>query len=130
MITMEAGTELDALVASKVMGWRVFRPEQMDSSFDKNDCLLEPGGLLRYYERAPNRWELRLWSPSTDITTAWLLVEKLRLAVQPQANGMWGAGQPRFVNEGETETDLAIRHTAPHAICIAALKAVGVETPT
>ena len=102
-MVMEAGRELDALVAEKVM--RV-RPT---------------GDLLAHLEWPPHY--------STDITTAWKVLEKM------QDNGwFWnidydydelvaGFGKGRD-SEGDLSWHYEQAETTPHAICLAALKAV------
>lgn len=104
---MNAGRDLDALVAEKVMG---VTKQQFTAMF----------------------------RPSTDIQCAWLVVEKLKLSVM-WTGKKWGAGEAwdiYFHREDDPEEDDAvydgsIKHwatsdTAPHAICLAALKAVRV----
>ena len=100
---MKAGRELDALVAEKVMG------------LTEEDWIAGPTGLPRPY--------------STDIAAAWEVVEKLRGTHRPfllshdfQDGFMkWPVVIVGFgavvVHEGQ--------YGAPHAICLAALKAVG-----
>ncbi len=121
---MEAGRELDALVAEKVMGWRDVRPGHYTGS---------PGTM---YGKAPQPqpWD----SPqdrtkgvsfvpfySTKIADAWEVIEKL--ADRDPMIAMWGYedGTAGWFCDFEGIKDHA--RTAPHAICLAALKAVGVE---
>lgn len=117
---MKAGRELDALVAEKVMGWKLEPytrciqvlpveagrpPEGADTS------KLKPFNNIGSYE-IPHY--------STAIAAAWEVVEKLRLAILPMSNGQWGAA----VNEDKEFVPGFIANTAQHAICLAALKAV------
>lgn len=95
---MEAGREMDALVARQVMGW----PEQ--------DC--HPGALA---------WAG--WSPSTDIDSAWDVVEKMIEKHRVDLHGLRGGKDWRCWVAGFDHADAP---TAPLAICRAALKAVGV----
>ena len=60
---MQAGRDLDYLIAEQVMGINIFILHTM------ND-------IPRY---------------STDIAAAWEIVEKLRLAILPMSNGQWAA---------------------------------------
>ena len=112
---MKAGRELDELMV-EVMGWTL--------AFGPYDP------------------ELRVWSPSTNMTDAWEVVERL------DALGYWFQGRTRFDNEGEHDDGCWAGFTPhlttgwngqpdhytnapsmPHAICLAALKAVGIDIP-
>lgn len=98
---MNAGRELDALVAEKVMGYEVNRE-----------------GYTGY-----------LPSFSTDIAAAWDVVEKLDLFSPGSGLYLVGSGNEWrvFHSLGEGETELWCDGvSALHAICLAALKAVGV----
>jgi len=130
---MKAGRELDALVAEKVMGmeptedpwifrWRYPEPTR---------------GMKIVYIDAPDpsrAWNL--FQPSADIKAAWEIVEKLkseglRLILTPTADG-YEAGFLWFKPEQEftcwtAACDGQYCKSAPHAICLAALKAKGVE---
>lgn len=111
---MKAGRELDALVAEKVMGWdlvptrhlvrlRYFRQPGTDSRAARERCYLP-----RYSE---------------DIAAAWGVVEKLsgyERKLEECSEGWcftFEAGEEFW---GQADT-------APLAICLAALKAVGVD---
>ena len=59
---MQAGRELDAMVAEKVMGWKVI-------SF--HHCWEMPSGELRTREQTP----YKKFSPSADIEAAWEVAE-------------------------------------------------------
>lgn len=123
------GRELDALIAEKVMGWENVHkhgsrlvgipPTQPGIPV----CLA--GGEIPPY--------------STDIAAAWEVVEKLQ-----KDNPFWKTsnyegwmnfnlgpttgndGFGWYANFGDSNT-IAYGKTAPHAICLAALKALGVE---
>lgn len=132
MSRLEAGRELDALVAEKVMGWRVVLRESDRPGvvyFDNGDG----GGHL-----AP--------AYSTDIRAAWDVLEKMSGANNPTGphidsvilNTPHGPGQfPDDVPLGKwsiewfdgVETLMGTdADTAPLAICLAALKAVGADS--
>jgi hypothetical protein len=64
ILAMEPGRELDALVAEKVMGWKDERP-QYDQCMVVNENV---GGMLG---------PIRVFAPSTDISAAWEVVEKM-----------------------------------------------------
>lgn len=114
MEEMKAGRELDALVI-KALGFK-----KNQSSFEQ-------------YE--PSTWDLngKYWGrsefcPSTDIAAAWEVVDKIKQAEKyifhlDYYNGEWTCGFEELNSDmlvGEAEGE-----TAPLAICMAALKAVG-----
>jgi hypothetical protein len=118
------GRELDALVAEKVLGCKPFLGTDgvtkycncgRTSSFDDGAHEMRSGGLKPY---------------STSISAAWELVEHLgehrgfwfRLEKQASLPGLWLAA---FREAGLDDEDTAASVTAPHAIALAALKAVG-----
>jgi hypothetical protein len=122
---MKAGRELGALVAEKVMG--------RSGDVERKVLRDVQTGMPTYVER----WGVPAYS--TDIAAAWEVVEKLQAA-----NPFWEtAGNESFMafylapaldvtkgrvdwaaNFGDDRT-LAYGTTAPLAICLAALKAVG-----
>jgi len=123
---MEAGKQLDALVAEKIFGYKVFRRDYVD-------------GARFFFEDTDGAPTYLYMNYSTDIAAAWEVVEKLR----ELNNGSvlefrltWSGkeyGIPGFVFR-IWESDLPHvdllpfeAKTAPHAICLAALKAVGVN---
>ena len=106
---MDAGRELDKLVAEKVTG-KSFNPEWIHISCN-----------LPHY--------------STKIQDAWEVVEKLGnwhgfdfiLWLEPESNGQWHAGWFEQSHEGPESRASEVAATAPLAICLAALKAVGYD---
>jgi hypothetical protein len=117
---MEAGRELDALVAAKVMGLIVrIDPMSKDLMTGK-----EPG--------IPPRWgNMTLVRPySTSIEHAWQVLETLQ-----GLGAYWTLGGPDCrgktwvaqYGKGSREVFCGEADTAPLAICLAALKAVGGE---
>jgi len=105
-MNMKPGRELDALIAEKVFGLEVEWKEGFGSK-----------------EVFPVSRLTAIPEYSTDIAAAWLVVEKLK------------GREPSIAYEGEKygwEVSLTINHeifciygkSAPHAICLAALKAV------
>lgn len=119
--TMPAGRELDALVAERVMGWKLFASE--------------PG-----YGRPPHQITLVL-TPiphySTDIAAAWIIVEKLRDMWTEATEGVSGFVDdfPRPFDDNvffeylhrraDRRWPWAFLYVTPHNICRAALKATG-----
>lgn len=129
---MPAGREMDALVAEKVMG----------AKWDEKRCRvcgwpLDPeGGLCRpddCSERPQRKGDGRADAHafySTDITAAWLVVERMRemgYALDSWSSGNGDTDHPWtdaiFVKE--LDETLCREKTFPLAICRAALKAVG-----
>jgi hypothetical protein len=124
---MEAGRELDVLVAEKVMGYRTApipdgetaNPPNFWPVAEDGDTILTHinAGLVPHY--------------STDIAAAWdvivWMLNRFDCAVMLQWDmqhfQMWHAG---FGIASDKFPD-AIADTPAHAICLAALRAVGVE---
>lgn len=116
---MPAGREMDALVAEKVMGWHRL-------SFSK--CWIS--GASKKERR------IELWSPSTDISGAWEVVEKMRekgfiwsinyrnpvmsdLKYMPYV-GFWNYTNGKPYKQGHSDAT-----EVPLAVCRAALKGEG-----
>lgn len=125
MTAHEAGPELDRLIAEKVMGWTVYQIPGM-SIQPRGEPEMRPAieyrkdGSLTYSEADD---ESLFWSPSTDITHAWEVVERmialgkaLSMATHGHDNEEWS------VTFGRSN---ALAHTAELAICRAALLEVG-----
>lgn len=103
---MKPGSELDLLVAEKVMGLSPYK------SF----------GDYRY-EHNSNLRDSILPRYSTDIAAAWKVVEEFYRDNLFEIN--WNHATKKWhasINEHTKASD-----TAPHAICLAALKCKGVE---
>lgn len=114
---MKAGRELDALVAKKVMGFCRYRLQQ--GSFDRDD-------LWGECENA-NHW-FGLPCYSKDIAAAWQVVEKVlnnRLFDFDLSTSDGSESWRAFFRMHAPV--VAFADTAPLAICLAALKAKGVE---
>lgn len=135
-ITRTAGPELDSLVATEVMGWRwlaiankdgcvLISPETASQVDPDKQCRLCKTPLYRILGRGSSPY-------STSIDAAWRVVEKM-------AERGWACDIKNYANNPEMEgrygcyfyTDSArfytSAETAPLAICLAALRAVGVE---
>ena len=113
--TVKPGRELDALVAEKVMGLRFVWRSQLTDHYGYNAgvwTIPTKWGTMDLTEEPPRY--------STDIAAAWEVVEKMRedgfLVALYRSAGAWIAD----TNPGYGKSD-----TAPHAICLAALRAVG-----
>lgn len=119
---MTPGRELDKLIAEKVMDWQ--------------GVVIFPNGEAK--GRPPKWYKMSLIdlpSYSTDISAAWEVIEKLLSDNTNLAIGVcsinYGPDKgktqvliPRHPTLGKVET---LSTSAPHAICLAALKVVGVE---
>lgn len=119
---MEAGRELDALVAEKIMGWKV-----VDGWWDMGDGRSWPvEDWCDDYERVIQE----AFRPSTDMSAAWYAIERV------EATGKWASSvnavRDQSPNKWCTEfwpTDnwsprviSSYAETAPLAICRAVLK--------
>lgn len=114
---LEPGRQLDALVAEKVMGrgWCQLMHENACVDGKPRKCACGATGFP--FEHHPPF--------STDIAAAWEVVEKLNLLGRYDLRGeaaAWVLGED--INADEWLV-FAEGSSAPHAICIAALKAVG-----
>lgn len=137
-MTLTAGRELDSLVAERVMGW----------VWDNSRCrlcgwplaeLAEDGCVIDNCSQRPLPSK-RADEPahfSTNIVAAWTVVEYLKKHIEmfdvgwsPSHGGEWYCVFLKIQNVSAREVAWkAVRaHTAPIAICLAALKAVG-ENP-
>lgn len=136
---MTAGRELDALIAEKVMGWKRMTYAQANPGnkhyaaderltwtwFDSNDNETKRAVDSDCVDCGT---DFLAWSPSTDIKDAWEVVEKLRMTLTPTHDGGWIAQTRYRYREPDLLTPFdAKAPTAPHAICLAALEAVGHE---
>lgn len=138
------GKELDILIAEKVMGWRRLTYAQANPG-NKNyagDMRLTP----HWYDEQLSETRLaedsydyyqpeEAWSPSTNIADAWDVVEKLKYFEIQAPNAPCNGGE--YANhstdwavelglapDGAEESVFARGISAPHAICLASLKAV------
>lgn len=126
-VFVNAGRELDSLVAEKVMGW------QQPNHLGHADICASWGPS----KMCTCDGELR-WPPySTSIAAAWQVVEKLESIGFDFMCGISKRGRP-FQNSasfrlGDKEEpsykNVEVWETMPLAICLAALKAVGYEVP-
>ena len=125
---MVAGRELDALVAEKVMGWERIVMK------DKPGAVSWPHPP-KGFDVNHNRWSI-IPHYSTDIAAAWEVVEKLApefewILENDVKDGGWSAIIYKW--EGTSVVSSPIGRsdadTAPHAICLAALAAVGAVPP-
>lgn len=116
---MQPGRELDALIAEKVMGLPVARHQF--------DC-----GQMEYVRTDKTFPNFLVPAYSTSIVDAWAVVERLRddqssvfsmtYGSTVSAAFLLGTYEQANVRRGHAEAT-----TATHAICLAALAAVGVD---
>jgi hypothetical protein len=110
---MKAGREMDALVATEVMKQAVVQGANC-----MWECGSETGPGLTHTYRATTGFYDPVPLYSTSISAAWEVVEKMR-----HLDPMVSWDDPKW--EVSFSDVWAIADTAPHAICLAALKAVG-----
>lgn len=107
---IEAGPELDALVAVEVMGWSVWRVDEREEQWVR-------GGPGSSYESS---------YASPAYSTSGVCLEVLeRLSVEGYDVSISRPGIDWAVNIGVASVELPT--TLPHAICLAALEAVRAE---
>lgn len=116
--TMQAGRDLDVMIAEEVMGWAGIQRGVLGT----NEGVPIPHGFdpsTRGYGSVPYY--------SRDIAAAWLVVEKCGLSVVQSVDG-WYAVKPYDIEHGDVPGTGA-RHrpaeTPALAICRAALAAIG-----
>ena len=131
---MESGRELDALVAEKVMGGYVVNPDAMANVGEIWYWLHPKDGVLcgmPYKVGKMKQWDHQWhrWKPSIDISAAWQVVEKMRAdgwiyEITEHLNDP-AIQCAMFANRSGGDEQWSAANTAPLAICLAALKAVG-----
>lgn len=126
---MNAGKDLDVLIAKKVMGLDPMRAGPDDTIFTIDRDWVMPGEYWIYEE---GRGYDHVPAYSTDLSAAWLVVDKIglfrtALMAQGEITGRddeWVVYKERFGIEWEWHV---IGSTPAHAICLAALKVMGIE---
>lgn len=126
---MTPGRELDALIAEKVMGFAKNKDDKYGEVPWRNS-----GGEEVYAEHLSVPPYMKLPRYSTDIAAAWAVVEKLKAAgfiVGIDENAPpHSALSCCIVGKAEKNSVLIVAQglgtTASYAICLAALKAVGI----
>ncbi len=113
---MEAGRELDTVIAIKILGWKVI---ETDESNGDDNLWLSKDGQNVFADKFGEAMELPHYS--TDISDAFPIADKLRLGLMPSNSGKWAAGQNK---PATSPKDFSYAETAPHAICLAALSAI------
>lgn len=106
--------ELDAIIAEKVMGWR----------WNEQTAWSPTGSRNSRTDLPDDSW---WWLPyySADIAAAWEVMEMPHFDawfIGRNASGAW-----EVLNPWTDNTVVSTADTAPHAICLAALKALRLE---
>lgn len=125
--TIEAGRELDAAIAERVMGWTNCRVRVM----------YDARGLPSYGGGTPPEGGKKRPYPaySTDIAAAWSVVERFVRDTRFHLDSLgfdgeeWRCAIGHDNDEGDADGwSFAEANTAPLAICLAALKALAPTT--
>lgn len=122
---MKPGRELDALIAERVMGLAIVDLSQIKDGMLELD---KPVTSLHIGDPPPY---------STSIEAAWEIVENIGhtigdnddphdFTIMHNSDGTWTVGWLAF-RDGFGISEQS--NTAPHAICLAALKSIGYEFP-
>ncbi|MBY6273937.1 MAG: hypothetical protein CW346_17330 [Bacillaceae bacterium] len=121
------------LVGQHVMGLDVkFAPRGKDGGpvvYTGDRDWLEPGTPY-YNDENGTAWELPRYS--SDIAAAWQVVEKFKerkLYMSVECVGDTGYHAVVYDEDGNHLTDAYSEEGPAHAVCVAALRAVGVEVP-
>jgi len=126
---MEAGIKLDALIAKHVMGLDVIIAKPSGgvicSGVWNRITPCDDGSLMCEHPTYDGYMHVGFGSNrySADIKAAWEVVEKMDLFIAYSLQKFGG----KYVVLDEDRIIVAGSDTAPHAICLAALKAKGVE---
>lgn len=126
---MNAGLDLDQIIAEKIMGWRRVRPDEPP----KTGWRTETGWWVADQgKHGPN--EMRFPQYSIDISAAWAVVDKLRsigfyyyvgnLITTERCLGVTESNTAGF-GRLHSPIKTTVGESAPHAICLAALDAFG-----
>ncbi|MCH7792402.1 MAG: hypothetical protein IID31_09015, partial [Planctomycetes bacterium] len=75
ILTMEAGPELDALVAERVMGWEKYNPEDAPACWQQKNT----GDWIMHFIK-----ESLSWSPSTDVAADYEVLVFVRENFSPE----------------------------------------------
>lgn len=134
--------EIDALVAEKVMGFTLCKcTDEEIEKWRSGYCAKENEGAIGFYVDPPRRfgsdktcnkcgkYYVPILSYSTSIEAAWSVVEKMMINrfedvnIDADSPNEWRVAFTDYIEKA----GVAEAKTAPLAICLAALKAVGVE---
>jgi len=115
---LEAGRELDALVAEKVMGWREDAYHYWGAPGSSSTLWVVAGSTEDHHGNT-------VWSPSTDIVAAWKVLRclaSLRIGADrhPARDGRIGLYKPVFRIE-------AYEHDDEYSVVIGRCKCTGMD---
>lgn len=117
---MKRGPDLDLLVAERIMGWKVIKFENI--------------GLIELATE-DDRLLLNEFRPSRDIVDAWKVVERFKGSRFSVRKGLISELQ-QVVTPDEIKASGSLLHESeliyyltPLSICIAGLRAIGIEVP-
>lgn len=122
MSDLQPGRDLDAMVAEKVMGMVDNRPSGRSG---------EMWGIMDWFAPGEPAWAPNFPTYSTSISAAWEVVEKMRgdgwyVRITDTKSPLGHRWMVSFdTEEGLHPLYTAYSETVPHAICLAALRAVG-----
>lgn len=123
--SLQPGRELDALIAEKVMGYK-----NVFSLCPRCRGVLTEGLFTAAYGCFKCQWSINYSEDpilakkySTEISAAFEVVEKTKLL----KNYLLYQYEDIWVIQDHSERGFCEGTTAPHVICLAALKAIGVE---
>jgi hypothetical protein len=133
---VKPGRQLDALVAEKVMGWKCdnVAHESTEVRWIGDKTEVQHSGWENKCEGFGSLCPAHLPYYSTDIAAAWDVVEKLSrdvctVEIKSHRRTMgWTCFTRMPSDEGISPIRIQAT-TAPHAICLAALAAVGATPP-
>lgn len=125
---MKPGRELDALIAEKVMGLELKQPKGV--AWRENTWVY----AINDFRDSGPMYVVDCDFYSTDISAAWEVVDNLRYRKIPISIAhVFFPAEERWEYIAKAENvqpygfEFATSDSAPHAICLAALKAVGYE---
>ena len=116
---MKAGRQLDPLTAEKVMGWAMVTESEFGLCWK---VPLPAGGFEFRSDESASHY-------STDMVAAMQLVERLADTHGFFLGKHGTPGRPPWCCRFGVEPGITEGDTAPFVICIAALRAVGVQVP-
>ena len=120
---LEPGSELDALVAEKVMGWKKWRGVDGYDVWIRQETDGWTHTVARESWPAKQMWAaFQEWKPSSNMSNVWEAVEKLQsMGWTWQMSVERGVFRAYCRASSQGESDISM----PHAICLAALRVVG-----
>jgi hypothetical protein len=122
---MKPGRELYALIAERVMGWRLRNYETGEYSNDWANASVSDGWEWEGRDSAEEAWK---WGPSRKISDAWEVWEHVGRDECLILTKFMDRGSWKWEANVNGVACGPLADTAPHAICLAALKTVTAPT--